>query len=186
MSFIILAFAFIDYSQFRISIAILVVFGLISDVLDGIIARRIGTSSVALRKLDSNVDQVFWLSTLFVVFYFNQVLFQLYWYWVFAVVILEILAYVISYKKFKKTVATHSILAKLFTLSLFVFILEVLLMGTSNYLFKLTIFMAILSRLEIIGILLLLKKWATDVPSIFAVGKLNKGIQPKRSKWFNG
>jgi len=46
--------------------------------------------------------------------------------------------------------------------------------------------LGILSRIEIILIILKLKKWKTDVPSVLSVTKLNQGIQIKKNKLFNG
>ena len=40
----------------------LVVFGFLSDILDGIVARHLGISPERLAKLDSTADEVFWLS----------------------------------------------------------------------------------------------------------------------------
>lgn len=48
------------------------------------------------------------------------------------------------------------------------------------------VFAGVISMLKILGIIVFLKDWTTDVPSIFAVRKLNRGIEPKKSKWFNG
>ena len=43
-------------------VLVLMYLGLISDILDGIIARKQQVSSARLRRLDSQTDMVFWLS----------------------------------------------------------------------------------------------------------------------------
>ena len=39
----------------------LMIFGLLTDIFDGIIARKVGVSSEKLRRMDSQVDLIFWL-----------------------------------------------------------------------------------------------------------------------------
>lgn len=43
-------------------ILILMYSGILTDIFDGIIARKAGVSSEKLRRLDSQTDLVFWLS----------------------------------------------------------------------------------------------------------------------------
>lgn len=45
----------------RTMILILMYFGLLTDIFDGIIARKVGVSSEKLRRLDSQTDLTFWL-----------------------------------------------------------------------------------------------------------------------------
>jgi len=99
---------------------------------------------------------------------------------------LEVMAYIISYGKFKRSIATHSILAKFWTLTLLGFLIDLVLNSTSYLPFIICIALGIISRIEIILIILKLKKWTTDVPSIFVVSKINRGIQIKKNKLFNG
>ena len=49
-------------NQASIFIIILMYFGLLTDIFDGIIARNVGVSSEKLRRLDSQTDLIFWLS----------------------------------------------------------------------------------------------------------------------------
>ncbi|WP_431200554.1 CDP-alcohol phosphatidyltransferase family protein [Mucilaginibacter sp. P19] len=56
---IIIALSLIQCLYFRNIIIILMILGLLSDIFDGIIARRLNVSSPMLRRLDSGVDQFF-------------------------------------------------------------------------------------------------------------------------------
>ena len=137
-----------------------------------------------LRIWDSNVDQFFWLMVIGSIFYLRFLEIKPLFLTICILIFFELLAYLISYIKFKKTVATHSLLAKFWTLTLLTFLLELLLNHSSTtYLFCLIV--GLVSRLEIIFIILKLKSWATDIPSIFAVDKINKGMPIKKSKLFN-
>ncbi|MFT5723560.1 MAG: hypothetical protein ACI9JN_000674 [Bacteroidia bacterium] len=91
----------------------------------------------------------------------------------------------ISFLKFKKTIATHSILAKLWTINLLLFLIDLCLNHTSSVAFWICIVLGLISRLEIIGIITLLKKWTTDVPSIRQVKKINRGENIPKSKLLN-
>ena len=167
-------------------IIVLMVVGLLTDIFDGIIARNIGVSTQRLRLLDSNVDQFFWLVTIGAIFYLNLSFVLDHWFWIAMVLLLEIGTYVVSYVRFSKPVATHTIMAKIWTLSLLAFLIDLQWNATSSLFFGLCIGLGILSRFEIMGILVRLTNWANDVPTIFSVKKINDGTPIKRNKFFNG
>lgn len=169
IGFVIIVLAFVEIHYKPETIAALMIIGLLTDVFDGIIARKLNVASEKLRVWDSNVDQFFWLSVLFTVFYLNQNFLFANWMWITLIILLEASCYIISYIKFKKTIATHSYMAKLWTLSLLAFLIDLSLNTDSTYIFWLCIFLGIISRLEIIVIILKLKKWRADVSSVFSV-----------------
>jgi len=163
----------------------IMVFALLSDIFDGIIARRLGIATEKLRILDSNVDMVFWLSTILTLFVLNSSFFWDNWIAISGLILLELSCYLVAYLKFKRTVATHTLLAKGWTISLFIFLADLALTSNSSLAFIVCVILGVISRVEIIAILISLKTWATDVPSIFSVQKLNKGEEIKRMKLFN-
>ena len=59
---IILGLAYFIGESAKITIVILMYLGLLSDILDGIIARKQNISSEKLRRMDSQTDMIFWLS----------------------------------------------------------------------------------------------------------------------------
>jgi CDP-diacylglycerol--glycerol-3-phosphate 3-phosphatidyltransferase len=166
-------------------IVVLMSFGLITDIFDGIIARKLNVSTERLRIWDSNVDQFFWLMVIGSIFYLNIDFVKENIFWIGAIILLELICYLISYLKFKKSIATHSILAKVWTLSLLVFLIDLTLNSTSQIPFIICIILGIISRVEIILIIIKLKEWTTDVPSILSVSKINDGIPIKKNKLFN-
>ena len=178
--------AFFRISHYAEWIAAFMIIGLLTDVFDGIIARKLGVSSEKLRIWDSGVDHFFWLIILASIFYLNFAFVKSNLLWIIILLTLEIATYMISYLKFKKPIATHSILAKFWALSLLWFLIDLVLHNSSTFPFATCMVLGIISRLEIISIILSLKKWATDVPSILVVSKMNKGIAVKKNKFFNG
>lgn len=171
--------------HYSVWIVVLMSLGLITDVFDGIVARKLQVSTEKLRIWDSNVDQFFWLITIGSIFYLNFDFVKKNIFWIGSVLLLEITAYFISYLKFKRSIATHSILAKIWTLSLLWFLIDLTLNTKSKLPFFICITLGILSRVEINLIILKLNKWTTDVPSILAVSKINRGILVKKNKLFN-
>ena len=137
--------------------AILLIVGLLTDVFDGILARKIGISSEKLRIWDSNVDRFFWLMIIGTVFYLKFEAISILLIPIGIIVILEAMAYVISYHKFKQAIATHSLLAKLWTISLLIWIVE-LILNQSNHSFPICFWLGLISRVEIICIITTLKK----------------------------
>lgn len=185
IAIIIIGITFIDFDLKNATIASLVILGLLTDVFDGIIARKLNVSSEKLRIWDSNVDQFFWLSVIASAFYLNFTSVKPLAIPIGILLLMEGATYVISYIKFKKTIATHSILAKIWTLTLLTFLVELILYSTTHT-FYVCFWLGVISRGEIILIILTLKKWTTDVPSLKSVRTLNRGEKIKRNKLFNG
>jgi len=169
-----------------IFIVVFMTVGLLTDVFDGIIARKLNVSSEKLRVWDSNVDQFFWVVTIGSIFYLNIDFLKREYIWILLILFLEVICYITSYLKFKRTIATHSILSKIWTLTLLAFLIDLTLTLNSDIPFLICITLGILSRLEIILIIFKLRKWTTDVPSIFSVSNINRGIPIKKNKLFNG
>jgi hypothetical protein len=96
------------------------------------------------------------------------------------------LAYLICFLKFKKEIAYHSIGAKIWSLFLFTLLIQITFTCSSNIIFQLVFWIGISTRLEIIAITLVLKKWTNDIPSVYHAFLLRKGKTIKRNKLFNG
>lgn len=169
-----------------IAIIILALYGLISDIFDGIIARKLGVSTTFLRRLDSTADQIFWISILIATFMLAPHFLLQNWPQLALVVGLEIGAYLCCYFRFRKEIATHSILAKFWALTLCAVIVELNLTGNSGIIFQTCFYLGVISRLEIIAIVLTLKNWTNDVPSFYHAWQLRQGREIVRNKLFNG
>jgi phosphatidylglycerophosphate synthase len=188
---LILGLMIIPLSYFKIDnyVVIAIVFlsmGLLSDVFDGIIARKLNISTVKLRRLDSTIDVVFFLSFTLATYLQCPNYFALRSIELIIIIGFEALTYLVCFLKFKKEVATHSIGAKIWTILMFATLVEIILKCHSSTLFYLFFIVGIITRLEIIAIILILKEWTNDVPSIFDAVNIRKGKPIKRHKMFNG
>lgn len=160
--------------------------GLLTDVFDGIIARRLNISSEKLRRLDSSIDQVFFISVAVATYIQCPVFFKTNLIKLIVLVAFESSTYLVSYIRFKREIATHSIGAKIWTLILFATLVEVMAHCQSVVLFELCLWVGLVTRIEILAIVFTLKKWTNDVPTIYHAIQLRRGKEIKRNKLFNG
>ncbi|RYD98552.1 MAG: CDP-alcohol phosphatidyltransferase family protein [Sphingobacteriales bacterium] len=160
--------------------------GLLSDIFDGIIARRLGVATPLLRRLDSAADNVFWLTLALTAYLRFPPFFSTHALSIAVLLGTETACYVISFVRFGKEVATHAIASKLWTLVLFATLLQLLLSGTAPVLYPLCFGAGLATRLEIIGIILLLPRWTTDVPGLRSALRLRRGKPVHHYKLFNG
>ena len=165
---------------------LIVLLGLLSDIFDGINARRQGISEERLRRMDSMADQLFFICIALTTYFTSREFYQHHTLEVLLLLSSEALIYLVSYCRFQRGVATHSIGAKLWTLFLTATLIELFIRNKSGWLFQVTIWLGIATRLEILGILIVVTSWAHDVPSIWHAWKLRKGLPVKRHKLFNG
>jgi phosphatidylglycerophosphate synthase len=186
IGFVIIFLSVPHLSSLRIFIAALIVLGLITDIFDGIIARRLNISSQKLRRMDSSVDQVFWICCLIGAYFVCPAFFTTNWLKLLILVFVEVLTYVVCFIKFKKEVATHAITSKIWTLTIMGALINVVLSCNSVILFNVCFWLGIITRFEIIAILLIIKEWTNDVPSVYHAILLRKGKPIKRNKLFNG
>jgi len=178
-----LAFTIAEESRFII--LSLMFIGLLTDIFDGIIARKVGVSSEKLRRLDSQVDLVFWLSLGFAAYFINTELIKSQWKNISLIFIMEALCYIISFIKFKKETCTHAFLSKMWGLSLLISFTYLIGFQQVGWAFYLTIILGFVSHLDVILIILILPKWQYDVPSFYHAWKIRKGIERKKSIFFN-
>jgi len=186
LGFIVLYLSYIKIEHYNYIAILLITIGLLSDIFDGILARKLNVSTKLLRRLDSSIDQIFFICVIVATYLQYPLFFKENWIWLILLISSEVLTYVVSFIKFKKEIATHSIGAKIWTLFLFTTLVEITYSGNSVVLFQLCFWIGIITRLEIIAIILILKKWTNDVPSIFAAIRLRKGKEIRRNKLFNG
>lgn len=173
-------------SQSRGAMCFLLIAGLLSDIFDGIVARRLGVSNEKLRRLDSAVDQLFWLLIAAACYILAPAFFEENGLMILMLLGAEAAIYVISYLRFRKEVATHAIASKVWTLTLAGTFAQLLLTSNSGILFQVCFYLGMATRLEIIAILLLLKQWTADVPSVYHAVQLRRNRPIKRNKLFNG
>ena len=182
---IIFFLAYFNGNESRFLILTLMFLGLLTDIFDGIIARKVGVSSEKLRRLDSQVDLVFWLSLGFAAYFINPEAIKNHWQSIAFIFIMETSCYIISIIKFKKETCTHAWLSKLWGVSLLTTFTYLIGFQQAGWAFQLTIILGIISHIDVILIILILPKWQYDVPSSYHAWQIRKGKQRKKSTLFN-
>jgi len=182
---IIFFLAYLNGEESRFIILSLMFLGLLTDIFDGIIARKVGVSSEKLRRLDSQVDLVFWLSLAFAAYFLNPELIKSEWKKITLIFVIEALCYLISILKFGKETCTHAWLSKMWGLSLLIAFTYLIGFQQAGWAFYLTIILGIVSHIDVILIILILPKWQYDVPSCYHAWNIRKGKQRKKSTLFN-
>jgi len=185
-AFAIIALSYIQPPAFKACIITLMVIGLVADVFDGIIARRLNISTPKLRRLDSGVDQVFWVAIVAASYIIYPLFYHHHWEQMLLLIFTEALCYGLSYVKFKKEVATHAIASKFWTLVLLATLIQVIATGDAPAMFKICFYMGIATRLEIIAMLLLIRQWTNDIPTVYHAYLIRQNKAIKRHKLFNG
>ena len=182
----VLLLSIIAPADFQLLIICLIIIGFVTDILDGIIARRLNISTLVLRRWDSAVDQVFWVCAFITAYLISPDFFKNNISKFVIVLALEAATYLVCFLRFKKEVATHSILSKFWVISMLAVLLQVIYSGGSHSSLYICFYLGIISRLEIIAILIILRNWTSDVPTAYHALQLRKGKEIKRHKLFNG
>ena len=170
----------------RLLLAIMLLLGLLSDIFDGIVARHTGTSTAALRRMDSQTDLLFWLCAGWCSWLLNPEIVTANKYAVITIFVMEGLTYVFSIAKFGKETCTHALLSKLWGLTLFTAFVSILGFGHGGVPVALAVIFGIVSHIDVYLIIFLLPKWTHDVPSAWHAWQIRQGRGIKRNKMFNG
>jgi CDP-diacylglycerol--glycerol-3-phosphate 3-phosphatidyltransferase len=100
-------------------IVVMLATGLLSDIFDGLIARRIGTATPRLRQADSVADIIFWLFAAAASAIASPGFIRNHAWWLGALALGEGVCQTLSFARFHRPVATHCYVAKTWGLLLF-------------------------------------------------------------------
>ena len=167
-------------------ILILMYLGLISDILDGIIARNQNISSEKLRRMDSQTDMLFWLSIGFATWILYPKLISENLIPIWSIIVMELACYAVSLIKFKKETCTHAFLSKIWGVTLLIAFTSLIGFNHAGIPFYSAIIMGLISHVDVILIILILPNWTHDIPSSYHAYLIRKGIVFKQNKYLNG
>jgi CDP-diacylglycerol--glycerol-3-phosphate 3-phosphatidyltransferase len=150
----------------RAAFGYILVGGLISDYFDGVLARRLGVASDWLRRLDSNVDLVFYLCLAVAAYVLETETFRAAMPAVALLVGAEAVCVGASLAKFRVLPGTHTYSAKLYGLVLFVSFFGVLCYGWGAWACWLACCFGLITNGETLAIILLSRQAPVDVASV--------------------
>lgn len=182
---IILVLAYVYGAKMSLSIVILMYLGLLSDIFDGIIARKQGISSEKMRRLDSQTDLVFWVAIAISCYLIRRELIMQEIFWIGLVIFMELMCYAVSLVKFGKETCTHAFISKVWGLTLLLAFTSIIGFDYGGWALTLAIVVGLISHLDVILIILFLPKWTHDIPSCYHAYLIRKGVSFKKNKYLN-
>ncbi len=155
----------LDASDGRTSLTFVFWLGIaiLSDILDGITARRLGVASQRLRRLDSLVDIIFFFFIVAAAWLAHRDLILQHRNLVSAMIALSLLSQIPALIKFRRAAAFHAYSAKASGLALLAAGALLFGYGRVGPIFVIALWIAIISHIERILISLVLPKWQTDI-----------------------
>ncbi|HET9010838.1 MAG TPA: CDP-alcohol phosphatidyltransferase family protein [Gemmatimonadaceae bacterium] len=149
-----------------IVLALGLVAGFASDVLDGVVARRAGVVTPLLRRLDSSVDTVFYLGVAYATWHRHPDALRALGIPILIVLGAEALNYLAAYARFRREASYHARSAKVWGLLLFIALFLLLATGRATLL-PVALAAGVLAQAETLAITLVLPHWRHDVPSVW-------------------
>ncbi len=160
--------------QNPIIISVLLIVAILTDIFDGILARKFKCDSIHLRQLDSKVDIVFWLALMYVLLVVRANFMHDHAIELFILLTSEVLIQLFGYFKFNSSLALHTYAAKIWALLLTITVLQLLLGSTNQILFYIMFIWGMIAQTEVILIVFKMKEFKVDVRSFFAISNLFK------------
>jgi len=159
-------------------LGILFLAGPVSDIFDGVLARRLGTATSKLRIADTIVDSAFYVCVLIAVGQVNWPAIRGNMWLIVAVIGLESARLVLDLVKFGRIASYHTYTAKIWGLLLMVAVGSVLCFGSGSWLLTAALIWGIVSEVEGMVFSLILQEWVHDVktlPRAIAIRRANQG-----------
>ena len=157
-------------------LATIVFVALVSDIYDGVLARRPGNETPALRVSDSIADTIFYLGVAGALWILVPEVLRSNRYWFILLFGLEGFRYVFDLLKYRKTASYHSYLAKLWGIVLAVTMIGVFAFSGSEFLVRTALGIGIAVNVEGLAMSLMLPRWKNDVKTLRAAWRLRKSM----------
>ena len=138
----------------------------LSDVFDGIVARRLGIATPGLRRLDSIADTIFYVAVTFAAWQLYPQVIRDHAVALGVLVGLELARYAFDLAKFRREASYHMWSSKLWGVVLFAAFFALLACGYTGPWMGAPLYVGIAADLEGLAISWVLPQWQADVPSI--------------------
>jgi CDP-diacylglycerol--glycerol-3-phosphate 3-phosphatidyltransferase len=150
----------------RMAFALCLVTAFLSDVFDGVVARRLGIATPGLRRLDSIADTLFYAGAAFAAWRLHREVLIGHRVGLAVLIVLEALRYGFDFWKFRREASYHMWSSKLWGIALFAAFLALLGFGSEGAAIGVAIALGIVADLEGLAISMVLREWRSDVPTI--------------------
>ena len=165
------------------ALAGMVVGALVSDIYDGVLARRWGCDTVGVRLFDSMADTVFYLCTAVALWVSEPQLWRSYGGLLVVVLVLEAVRFAFDFVKFEKPASYHSYLAKLWGLVMAVAVIGVFALDRSNVLVPVALVLGILCNVEGLAMSAMMPVWRKDVKTVAVAWRIRREVMKAGVGW---
>jgi CDP-diacylglycerol--glycerol-3-phosphate 3-phosphatidyltransferase len=159
-----------------------VALALLSDVLDGVLARRWRVDTETLRRWDTRADTFFYTCVLAVILLNYPAVIARRWLLLAGLITAEVIQHVFAALRYGRHASYHSILSKVWGLIMAAATMALLGWGVDDWLLDLALAWGILCNLQGLAMTLLLPTWHRDVPTLWHAWRLriegNRGAVP--------
>ena len=157
-----------------ITLAGIVVAALVSDIYDGVLARRWRCDTAGVRLFDSMADTVFYLCTAVALWVSQSQLWRSYGGLLVALLVLEAMRFAFDFAKFGKPASYHTYLAKAWGLVMGIAVIGVFALDRSNLFVPAALVLGILCDLEGLAMSLVMPVWRKDIKTLRAAWHIRR------------
>ncbi len=155
----------------------LVVAALVSDIFDGVLARRWNCDTAGVRLFDTMADTFFYLCVAIALWIGQPQIWRDHAGLLMAVLAAEGMNLALAFAKFGKPASYHSYLAKTWGLVLATAVVAALISGQSNVLIPIALAMGVASNVEGVAMSLVLPVWRKDVKTLRVAWRLRQEMR---------
>jgi phosphatidylglycerophosphate synthase len=159
-----------------ILLAVIVLVALVSDIYDGVLARRWGSETPALRVSDSIADTIFYLGVAGALWMLKPDVIRNNTFWLGCLFALEGFRYIFDICRYRKPASYHSYLAKLWGIVLAVAMIGVFAFAGSEILVRIALGVGIAVNMEGIAMSAMLPRWKNDVKTLSRAWTIRKSM----------
>jgi CDP-diacylglycerol--glycerol-3-phosphate 3-phosphatidyltransferase len=160
----------------------IVVMALLSDIYDGILARRWGVETTGLRMSDSVADTIFYLGVVGTLWVREPEALRGNWRWWVGLFVIEGVRYGFDFWKFGKAASYHSYIAKAWGLLIAVAVIGVLSFDGLRSLIRVALVFGIVVNVEGLAMSLMLPRWKNDVKTLGRASELRKAMLAEQNE----
>ena len=162
-----------------LALAALIVTALLSDIFDGILARRWNCDTAAVRLFDSMADTFFYACVLLAMWTGIPAMWTVHEKGIVALLAMEAINHGLGLAKFRKPPSYHSYIAKTFGLVLATATVTVFATGHADTLLTMALALGVASNVEGVAMSLLLPVWRRDVKTLAIAWRLRQELRQK-------
>jgi len=171
-----IAFIAAEFAHPELWLGLMIAAGFFSDIYDGILARRWGTESNALRTYDSVADTIFYFGILAAIIARERPVLAARIDLIAALLALEVTRWLFDWIKFRRMASYHSYASKFWGILLAAAAIALLCFHAAFWLVTVAIVWGILCDLEGLAMSILLPEWKRDVRNLKRAWILRKQI----------